>query len=217
MSHAPALSNASISALLKERTADHHHRAERHPLQQAIAKGAVDRGDYAKWVVEQRSLQAALERLLDAGAIADPRVGQVFADHHRRLERFDADCRDLGTDPDRAASAPTAAFVADLERLARERPIALLGVLYVIEGSTNGGQYLAAALRRSASFTDGRGLSALDPHGSRTRELWQGFRSAIDGIPLDETDRESIIRAAAETFDAIGRMLDAVGAETQIR
>lgn len=203
----------SLADDLKSRTAEHHKRAERHSVQQAIVRGAIGRADYGRWVREQRHVQAALERALDRAAIADPRVGRVFVPHHRRLDAFARDCAALGAAWPSEPNPATAAFLATIERWAAEEPIALLGPLYVLEGSTNGGQYLAAALRRSPEFADGSGLAALDPHGPRTRELWQGFRASLDALPFTPEERDAIVAAAAETFDAIGRMLDGVAAD----
>lgn len=213
---AAAPADTSISALLKERTAEQHQRAERHELQQKVARGTIDRGAWAAMTIQNRAIQQALEAVLSSAA--EPRLARVFQPHHRRLANFDADLAALGVPADQRE--PLAETLAECNRIASlgaKNPIALLGVLYVLEGSTNGGQFLARPLAKALGLPPGVGTSALNPHGERTRELWQGFRSAINSLDLAPEEADAIIAAACETFDAVSRTMNAVAASPAIR
>ncbi len=204
-------SPASIANAVREQTKPQHLRAEHHPVQQASVRGKIDRHGYAQFAAQMRHVHDALEAALDRAASRDARVSAVFSAHHRRLAAFDADLQLLdpaatGRDLTRAA-AQAEAWLAALETIA---PTSLLGVLYVLEGSTNGGQFIAPVLRRSWGLQPNEGLQSLDPHGERTRELWQEFRAAIDGIRLSDAERSALIAAAAETFDRITEIMDEV-------
>jgi heme oxygenase len=204
----------SLARTLKERTADHHHRAERHPIQGAIARGQIELTTFGLWLAQLQAIHRALETRLTEQASRDERVGALFVPHHRRAAALERDLDSLSIDAASRRTLPaTERFVVWIDQLAARSPSALIGVLYVFEGSTNGGQYLARALRRSPHFADGRGLSALDPHGERTTELWGQFRASLDALPFDSSERDAIVAAAAATFDAMSSVLDDVAAQ----
>src|SRR5262245_4336686 len=207
---APA-ARTSLDALLKERTAEHHARADRHPLQQAAVRGRLDRPTYAAMSAQMRGLHEALETALDAAAERESRLASLFKPHHRRASLYGADLAVL--DPaarQRGEVSQTREVRAWIAALADSNPIALTGVLYVVEGSTNGGQFIARALGPALGVVAGPGLIALNPHGERTRELWAQFRAALDALPVTGNEIDAIVAAAAETFDRIGEMLDGV-------
>jgi heme oxygenase len=157
-------------------------------------------------------VQEALERALDEAGSREPRLARVFVPHHRRLEKFDADLTALNVAPrDRTALPETAKVAAWLQGLGEDQPLGLLGALYVLEGATNGGQFLSRALAPSLGAAPGSpGTLSLDPHGPATRELWGQFRTSIDAIGLNRQERDQVIAAAGETFDALTRIFDAV-------
>jgi heme oxygenase len=201
----------SLAADLKSETRDQHTRAERHPIQAAIVAGQISRREYARLVAQNRHLHEALEHALDHAATRDPRVATVFAPHHRRLANYDNDLASLGLpDADRAALPHVVAASQWLQGLAQRTPIAVLGALYVIEGSTNGGQFLSRILSKALGVTNTKGLSALDPHADRTRELWAQFRASVDALEVSDIERDQIISTARETFDRMGQIMDDV-------
>ncbi|MGD9690968.1 MAG: biliverdin-producing heme oxygenase [Phycisphaerales bacterium] len=201
----------SFALTLKESTREHHVRAERHPIQQAILQGRIDRATWGLLVAQNRAVHAALESALDAAKASDPRVGAVFAPHHRRLANYDADLAALGvSDADRAPLPGTRAVADWVVSLPAKAPISVLGVLYVIEGSTNGGQFLSRVLKPALRLESAAGVSSLDPHGPQTGPRWQQFRAAIDALSLSPGDQAAIIDVAGKTFDALGRVFDAV-------
>jgi heme oxygenase (biliverdin-IX-beta and delta-forming) len=82
------------------------------------------------------------------------------------------------------------------------------GSLYVIEGSTLGGQVISRHLKEKFGFDESSGAAFFSGYGKDTGKMWNGFREAItefaDG---DGVNREEIIKAANETFEKIGKCL----------
>lgn len=74
----------------------------------------------------------------------------------------------------------------------------LLGGIYVLEGSTLGGQVIGPALRGAQWVPDG-GLEYFNPYGSRTGAMWRDLRAALDAFSTPAADRE-IIAGAKDTF-----------------
>jgi len=197
----------SLAARLKESTKDLHQQAEFHPLQQSIVRGEISRADYARFANAMRQIHEAMEAAMAKLAKSDARVRRLFHDHHRRLHHFDADLALLGS----VGSAEQIECSIDAtELLGATRfadPLAWLGVFYVLEGSSNGGQAIARVLRRAWDLP-AVSLRSLDPHGSATRERWQEFRAGLDACEFSPSERESIIAGASATFRGIVLLMD---------
>ena len=86
-------------------------------------------------------------------------------------------------------------------------PAQALGVLYVLEGATLGGQIIAQRLRETLGITAVNGGSFFACYGDRTREMWRRFAAHVDGVPGLQTD--TAIAAAIQTFESLERWLTA--------
>ena len=91
-----------------------------------------------------------------------------------------------------------------MDRLASEQPMALLGILYVLEGSTNGSKFIARKVRPAYELpATGEGAAYLDPYGDVQPARWQEFKAAMDALNLPAADVAPMVVAAQETFDSI--------------
>jgi heme oxygenase len=77
---------------------------------------------------------------------------------------------------------------------------ALVGSLYVIEGSALGGQVIAADLERKLNLT--RGHSYFKGFGPATMMHWRNFKTIASTV-VPHHHNDATIAAAAETFDAL--------------
>jgi heme oxygenase (biliverdin-IX-beta and delta-forming) len=134
---------------------------------------------------------AALEPAL-AAALHD----DAFLDPRRRLPHLAADLRFLGLDEATVAALPR----PDLA-LPRDRDEAF-GALYVLEGSTLGGQVIAKHIGRQLGLTAEGGCRYYAAHGRETGAMWKAFRLRL----AEEAARgrpETIVAASIRTFDAM--------------
>ncbi|ODT87645.1 biliverdin-producing heme oxygenase [Phenylobacterium sp. SCN 70-31] len=77
------------------------------------------------------------------------------------------------------------------------RPEAL-GLMYVLEGSTLGGQVIRReAARTGVTMT---GLGFLDPYGAETGPRWRAFLAVVDAWAAGEDDIVSLIAGARRGF-----------------
>jgi heme oxygenase len=83
----------------------------------------------------------------------------------------------------------------------------IYGSLYVIEGSTLGGQVILRHLRGKFGIDETNGAAFYQGYGKDTGKMWNEFREAITKFAENGADREKIIAAANETFEKIGRAL----------
>jgi len=198
-------SDVGIMATLKTATADHHRRAEKHEFQQMMVRGALSREAYAEWLGQMLLVHRGLEEHLTKLVASHPAVGAVFDDSRRKVP-FLLD--DLAFYQGRADSDPVPAtrrFLQCLDSLAASSPLALLGPLYVLEGSTNGARFIARRLRTAFDLpADGGGVAYVDPYGEDQPRRWQEFKDEMEQLAFGEADIRIITQAAQETFDAIG-------------
>lgn len=199
----------AISTLLRESTAQQHIDAEHHPLQQSLIKGRATREQYSRWLGQMLLVHTALEEALTSAAQVSPAVKSVFLPHHRRRELALADLTALGVAISTVTpESATLAFTARMAPLADCAPDSLIGALYVIEGSSNGGVFIAKAVERALAIEPGFATRAINPHAAATRENWAAFKSSIDSLTLDATLRAAIVEVASETFKAFTAIMD---------
>ncbi|MBU6413174.1 MAG: biliverdin-producing heme oxygenase [Planctomycetes bacterium] len=183
--------NAPLADRLKADTSAAHVRAERHPFQATMITGRLSAAGYAQWLHQMRIVHAALDRAITT-ATAGSLLSKVADKSHTKTHLIDADLATLApvsTTP--LASANHAASLSSTD-------IGAVGMFYVLEGSTNGGIYIARALQRALPTA---GTSFLNPYGEAVRTRWQTVRDALNTLPAGAHDQ--IIAAATRTFDAI--------------
>jgi heme oxygenase len=73
----------------------------------------------------------------------------------------------------------------------------LLGTMYVIEGSTLGGQYIARHVETVLPLSEGRGSSYFRGKGSQTGQMWKEFCEILKTRISDEQTDAVVISAKA--------------------
>ncbi|VXC06262.1 Heme oxygenase [Burkholderia sp. 8Y] len=76
------------------------------------------------------------------------------------------------------------------------------GSLYVMEGSTLGGRFIAPHVAKQLGLAPGAGNAYFDGYGPRTGSMWNAFRETAAAI-VPETQYDAAVRAAVETFDTL--------------
>jgi len=195
---------------LREETRELHSHAESRPLQQQIARGEVDRERFAAYLGQLYLVHKKLESTLDHAKSDSPTIDRVATADRMRVPDLESDLQfyqldSIGLEPGAAAIR----FYEVIDRLDAEDPVALLGSLYVLEGSTNGGKFLARVLRRAWNL-DQEGLSYFDPYGDQQPHRWAAFKSDMEDMGFDNDQQNAIVDAAHETFKAIADVSDEV-------
>ena len=194
----------SIMTQLKSATADLHQAAESSPLQRRLVKGELPRDLYAAFLGQMYLVHAALEQAVRDASASHPGFSAVVREYHDREPQLREDLAFLGVGLDDIAPiAATTAMLSDIARTAADRPIALLGMLYVLEGSTNGSKFIARAIRKAYQLEQGPGVAYLDPHGELQQDRWQAFKRDMDSVGFTERESEAIIATAKGMFRSI--------------
>ncbi len=198
----------SIMDRLRSETAELHVATERHPFQQALAKGELPLGTFVEFLMQLYRIHWKLETALiqnrDHAAIA-----AVVLGHEYKLPFLMADLGHLNASLGEVTLTPGAAgLIEQIEARSTGNPAHLLGYLYVLEGSTNGAKYTAKALAQAYGLDSNRGLSYFDPYGDRQRPYWQAFKERMNGTALSAIDQDGIVRSAVAMFQAIQQIAD---------
>lgn len=199
----------SLADMLREQTKDAHARAEKHPVQARLVKGEATRADYAAWLGQMHHLWRAVDAATAKLAARDARVAAIVRPYHPHAHRVAVDLAFLGHAPADFPTVPAASdFSMWLNIAAANADPAVLGAWYVLEGSANGGRFIAKAVSRSLNLPGPQGLTALDPHGDSQRERWAAWKADLDAQAWKGHERDAVIAAAARTFDAIHDIME---------
>jgi len=83
----------------------------------------------------------------------------------------------------------------------------MFGAMYVTEGSTLGGRYIARQLEKDLGLSDGQGYSFFLGYGEHTGRMWREFGSIVNEVCVKQT--EKAVRTAQLTFECIHNWLAA--------
>jgi heme oxygenase len=147
-----------------------------------------------------------IQRLLGFHRIWEPAVAaheQLRAFHvgRRRVGLLRRDLLALGmgdSDMDQLQKCDAARECAASEDQA-------MGSLYVMEGSTLGGQIIARALAREG-WVPPQGLASFNPYGDNTGRMWREFKLFLENAAAGRDERR-IIAGAQQTFVTLNAWL----------
>lgn len=81
-------------------------------------------------------------------------------------------------------------------------PAAVLGSMYVVEGSTLGGAIIARDVERRLGLTAETGCAYFRSYGRDTAMMWKSFGAMLAAASSPETD-DLIVASASRTFDVM--------------
>lgn len=75
-----------------------------------------------------------------------------------------------------------------------------MGILYVLEGSTMGGQIIFKNLQKAGIITGESGGEFFKPYGSQTMPMWMSFKDSLNKLPEEDA---VVLEKAKETFHSM--------------
>jgi heme oxygenase len=184
-------------ALLREQTGDLHREVEKRV---GILHPELSLSGYVQVLQRFLGAHAAIERHFDAWAGKLP----LNLDERRKVRWLREDLHALHA-PGQTPQPKT--------HLRVQSPAALLGTLYVVEGSTLGGQIIARQLGPRLGLTPQRGLRFFTGYGEHTGAMWNAFRAAADAFGQAHPDsHQTVVAAARETFETFNAWFECLEA-----
>jgi len=93
---------------------------------------------------------------------------------------------------------PEKAAAADLPVI--QNVLQAFGALYVIEGSTLGGQVISKMIAKQLPLTNGEGISFFTSYGEETMAMWNSFKLVLESHANNMEQADVITESANETF-----------------
>lgn len=205
------LQSAPIMGRLKSETANRHAEIEALPCFKALMAHSLPLLSYVSQLKALAVIHGVLEHAIAESK--DPVVRNVWSEDLRKLSLLEADIRffEPRTGSSHTPIIQIALHMAEKIRLRSvESAIALLGYLYVFEGSTLGNH-----MHRTDIISTFR-LDAID--GSRyyhsyqddVGSHWQAFSNKMNSALENSSEHDAIIEAAHEAFDGLDQLYAAL-------
>lgn len=154
---------------------------------------------YTRLIEAYYGFYRPLENLLFQVAMTIPGLDWLMRSKTPSLE---ADLYALGLDAAAIDAIPLCPFPLQLRSIAN-----VLGVLYVLEGATLGGQSLSSGLYSRLGVDEHKGGRFFAVYGTSTLLMWHGFLACLYEV-CDPVERAESVVAAQATFEAFEGWLE---------
>ncbi len=188
-----------ILTAIKEQTRPQHDSIEQNRFTKTMMDGSMTLLDYKLYLQKFYSVHKAIEQEFERFQWDDFRLNMQ---ERSKIEFIAADLRTLGMNAAEIENLPAMQPAPQFTSIAEA-----FGAMYVLEGSTLGGQIQARHVERiiAHAHPDTPQASAyFSSYGARVGEMWKNFCMALATVANnDEATEKTIIEAAQRTFGAI--------------
>ena len=181
-----------------------HDRIEKTNISIAMMASTISRSDYAFGLAQLWHVHHAIEQSIDLC----PELSEYFADEMRRTATIVRDLKTFGAEIGNQAVLPaTNAAIAMICSWAGSTPFALLGALYVMEGSRMGSLVIARPLAKALGLQPGS-LNGIEYHlegaantPARVRSLKESLNTKIVSESQKQQLRDGAVRLMSALLD----------------
>ncbi|MFF7331204.1 biliverdin-producing heme oxygenase [Streptomyces sp. NPDC008150] len=204
---APGPARVPLSDRLRAETRSWHDALEATGFAAAMLAGTLPRDRYAGQLAALRVVLGALEEELSGAAATSPAAAGVWSPELAKLPFLERDLTYLSN------TAPRVRAPAEAEAFARgiraAEPLALLGCLYVLEGSTLGARMLRPHVCRAYGL-DGPDGAAY--YGSGDRDRWSRFTARLNGTVTGPAEQDRVVAGAVTAYGHTRAVTEALSA-----
>lgn len=189
--------DTSLTAELKQATAEAHRRVEKNRLVQKILAGSISDQLLRKYLTALLPVYNHLE-----SALSQLAEGSRFSGlYDERLCRYRAIVNDLGNIDEKNISENS--LSQWVQRAIKENEFSLVAICYVrYLGDLNGGQILLRSIEKSDAISSETGLSFFRFESiPDMKEFISAYRSKINRLELTAAGRRQVIACAVEFFN----------------
>lgn len=186
---------------LRQGTHAAHVALNHHPMLSGIIHPGYPLSRYQALLAAYLPLYSGLEEAIE-GFIGKHPGGFDYAPRRKR-HLLESDLQFFGH-----SAAPSPTPIPLIQSQAE-----LIGVLYVIEGSTLGGDFIARLITRHLGIDASRGCEFFNAYGTKTQERWQEFCAFIETATNDPSLSATAAQRAISTFALFRQALDHAATE----
>jgi len=186
---------------LKEATVSSHRQIEHNAFAKAVLQEKAPIEKYVEWLIRFYGFYYPLENFIQKSNFLS--LERIRLKERLKVPLLSRDLVALGQS---GADINQYVQCRDLPRLSDEA--SLLGYLYVVEGSSLGGQFIVKKLRQNYDFKGDQGCRFFNSYGDRTDEMWQEFCRFLNEYPLDEKQEKAALQTARDTFEKLNTWLN---------
>lgn len=198
----------NIMDSLRAQTADVHELIEKLPFSQALVTQNLPLPLYVSFLSAMLSIHRALEQ--QCLVQNHPAIQKVWQDDLIKTTLLEKDLAYFAQK--KVVGIPFTSeiitqFIHYIEETGQQQPVALLGLLYVLEGSTLGAQFLLSGVQSAYALQE-EGVHYYQNYGEETRAHWLHFKRRMNATVTDPADQNQVIESAKQTFDYIKLLLE---------
>lgn len=160
----------------------------------------LTRARYTRVIEAFYGFYAPLEKLLVRAAAGEGAA--LLLERRAKLPLLVSDLHALGVTTAEISVLPHCRNLPAIQS-----PSHAIGILYVIEGSTLGGQIIRKHLRAALDIDGSTGAAYFIGYGVATGAMWTAFADHVNGSSTLEID--AAIQGAVETFQTLARWIEA--------
>lgn len=196
-----ATATTLLSEQLREETRQAHENAEHSVFMERLLDGSLDASAFVAFQEQAYLFYSALEDAVDACA-GDSRLGAVADRLLDRRAVLQEDLRALGGTVNAAPLPETAAYVAELQRIGRERDVPALVAHHYTRylGDLAGGQVIGRLMTRHYGVEESATAFYRFPHIDKPKRYRDAYRGALDAMEFDDGERHRLLTAASAAF-----------------
>lgn len=192
----------SLLQHLRQATRPYHQQIEQNDCLARLLAPDFSMAEYKNLLARMLGFFQPVEEAIDALPEA-PSIQETLGCRHKTSWLM-SDLRNLGLCEEAIAripriSAPDIPVVATLADA--------VGILYVLEGSTLGGQIISRYLSQSLGVGPEQGGRFYAGYGAENGRMWTLFRQWLASLSLDNTQTEQAATAAIQAFKSLDNWL----------
>ncbi|XZE19251.1 biliverdin-producing heme oxygenase [Pirellulaceae bacterium SH449] len=199
----------SVMNLVRSAISASHHQIEQTPFSTGMMDGRITKEDYSRGLSQLWHIHKALESSVQTCSQA----AEFFTDEMIRTDTIARDLKAFGFQVDSFDVLPETALITEkINAWGATVPHALLGCIYILEGSRMGSLVIAKPLGRTLGLTAGE-VSGLEYHlegAAQTPARLREFKARVDSAGLDDQAEADLIEGAVQFMDMLNTLYEAL-------
>lgn len=206
----------SVMNMVRTAISESHQQIEMTPFSKGMMDGSISRSEYANGLVQLWYIHGELERLVQA----DGDVAEYFTSEMIRTHTISRDLKAFGFDIHSfQVMNETLEITNQFRDWSTQKPFALLGCIYILEGSRMGSLVIAKPLGKTLGLMSGdtAGIEYHTEGAAQTPSRMRTFKEKIDQAGLDSERVGNVTEGAVRFMELLNDLYAALLIESTVQ